>query len=65
MKEKCPICNSENVKRDDEDGFSFLICKDCGYDEAESYESDMGDRKSKSSGGTPYKRGGSLRVQKR
>jgi len=63
--EKCPKCGSTNVKLEGDDKFSFLVCLDCGYDESMEYESDPRDRKSKSGGGSPYKRGGALRTQKR
>jgi len=65
MSQKCPKCGSQNVKMEGDDFFSYLICSECGFDESLEYETDMGDRKTKSSGGSPYKRGGSLRTQKR
>jgi len=64
-KRKCPRCGSNNTEEEGDETFSFLVCLDCGFDESMEYESDLGDRKTKSSGGSPYKRGGSLRVQKR
>jgi predicted nucleic-acid-binding Zn-ribbon protein len=62
---KCPRCGSKNIKEEGDEMFSFLVCLNCGFDESMEYESDTGDRKGKSSGGSPYKRGGSLRIQKR
>ncbi len=65
MKKKCPNCGSDDVIIEGDEDISFLICKECGFDEGDEYESDLGERKGKSSGGSPYKRGGSLRTQKR
>ena len=65
MKQICPKCKSSNVIIEGDDFFSYLVCKECGFDESMEYEADTGDRKTKSSGGSPYKRGGSLRTQRR
>ncbi len=65
-KVKCPKCGSENVRIDGDETFSYMVCDDCDFDESMEYESDLGDRKSgKGGGGSPYKRGGALRTQKR
>jgi hypothetical protein len=65
MKVKCPKCGSEKIKIEGDDLFSYLVCEECGFDESLEFEADLGDRKSKGGGGSPYKRGGALRVQKR
>ena len=63
---KCPRCGSKHTDVEGDENFSFLICLDCGFDEGTEYESEDGARKGGSGGGGgPYKRGGSLRTQKR
>ena len=47
-----------------EEDFRFLICLSCGYDEGDDYEVPS-ERKGKGGKGTPYKRGGGLRTQKK
>ena len=47
-----------------EEDIQFLICLNCGYDESDDYEVPS-ERTSKGGKGTPYKRGGSLRTQKK
>ena len=37
---------------------------ECGFDESLEYESDSNEKGAKGGGGSPYKRGGALRVQK-
>ncbi len=44
--------------------FGFLICLNCGYDEGDEYDVPS-ERTTKGGKGTPYKRGGSLRTQKK
>tara|TARA_Y100000310_G_scaffold285479_1_gene308963 strand:+ start:6755 stop:6994 length:240 start_codon:yes stop_codon:yes gene_type:complete len=62
---KCPRCGSMHTKIEGDGSFSYLVCLDCGYDESMEYEAGVGERKGKGGGGSPYKRGGSLRTQKR
>jgi transcription initiation factor TFIIIB Brf1 subunit/transcription initiation factor TFIIB len=64
MPTKCPKCGSEHTEVEGDDELGFLICLDCGYDEGEQYET-PGERKSKGGKSSPYKRGGSLRTQKK
>ncbi len=62
---KCPKCGSMNTKMEGDDFFNYLVCKQCGFDASMEYEADVGERSGNRSGGSPYKRGGSLRTQKR
>ena len=64
MPKKCPKCGSENTEIEGNEELGFLICPECGYHEADEYET-PGDRKSKGGKSSPYKKGGSLRTQKR
>jgi transposase-like protein len=64
IKKKCPRCGSEHVDYEGEEDFRFLICLSCGYDEGDDYEVPS-ERKGKGGKGTPYKRGGGLRTQKK
>ena len=64
---KCPICSSSQVEMINEDGFEFLRCLKCGYDESADYDEAYPEQRGggKGKGGSPYKRGGALRTQKR
>ena len=64
-KKKCPRCKSSHVEIEGDDFFSYTVCMECGFDESLEYESDASERSAKGGGGSPYKRGGALRVQKR
>ena len=63
---KCPRCGSTHTEMEGDDLFSFLICLDCGFDESLEFESggDNDRKKGGGGGGSPYKRGGSLRIQR-
>ncbi len=63
---KCPVCGSTDVEVFEEEGVEFIRCKKCGYDESVEYDEAYPDQKSqRGGGGSPYKRGGALRTQKR
>ena len=64
---KCPICSSSQIEIINEDGFEFIRCLKCGYDESADYDEAYPEQKGggKGKGGSPYKRGGALRTQKR
>ena len=62
---KCPRCGSVHTKMEGDDFFSYLVCLECGFDESLEYETDTNERKGKSGGGSPYKKGGPVRTQKR
>ena len=64
IKKKCPRCGSGHLDYEGDEDLRFLICLSCGYDEGDEYET-PGERKGKGGKGTPYKRGGSLRAQKK
>jgi len=63
----CPVCKSSDVKIKEEEGFEFLVCKKCGYDEGEGFDIYPEERSAQKgkSGFTPYKRGGSRRSAKK
>ena len=63
QKKKCPVCGSSDIKINEDDGFTFISCNKCKYDEAEDYDvypEEKSGQKGKS-GYTPYKRGGGRR----
>ena len=64
----CPMCKSSDTETFEEDGFIFLRCKRCKYDESieydDAYPGQRNTQKGKS-GYTPYKRGGAMRSIKR
>ena len=62
---KCPRCKSSHVEVEGDDFFSYVVCMECGFDESLEYEADPNERVAKGGVGSPYKRGGSLRIQKR
>lgn len=61
---KCPICGSSDIKIIEDDDMRYIKCNKCKFNESEGYDVYPEERSSKSSGGSPYKRGGSLRSQK-
>ena len=63
-KQPCPRCGSTHIEIESDADFAFLICLDCGFDQSDEYET-PNDRKGKEGKGTPYKRGGGSRTQKR
>ena len=67
MPRNCPVCKSPDTQIKEEDGFEFIVCKKCGYNEAEDsdiYPEERSAQKGKS-GFTPYKRGGAQRSAKK
>ncbi len=62
---KCPRCGSGHIEIEGDDFFSYVACMDCGFDESLEYEANPNERVAKGGGGSPYKRGGALRIQKR
>lgn len=67
MAKVCPVCKSPDTEIKEVDGFEFLTCKKCGYDEADEYDIYPEERSAQKgkSGYTPYKRGGAQRSAKR
>ena len=66
MKKECPKCRSKHIDMVEVMGSKLLICLSCGYDESEEILDVYPEgRTSKTSKGTPYKRGGSMRSVKR
>ena len=68
MYKRCPVCGSGEIKIEhDETMGSYIICTHCGFDESSEYDEVYDEEKSseKAKGGSIYKRGGSLRTQKR
>lgn len=61
---KCPRCGSMHTEREGDEDFAFVVCLDCGYD-GEDYEAEEKGSSGKGGGGSPYKRGGPVRTQKR
>ncbi|MDP4012861.1 MAG: hypothetical protein Q8R00_04630 [Candidatus Nanoarchaeia archaeon] len=67
-KVKCPVCNSTDTIIRDVDGIEFLLCKNCGFDEAEDWDaSEPGEKKSQKAKGryAVYKKGGGGRTRSR
>jgi len=62
--QRCPQCNSQHTEILGDEEFSFLVCLDCGYDESQAYET-PDERTKKGGKGSPYKKGGALRTQKK
>ncbi len=65
MQKKCPVCGSLEIKIIDQEGTAYIQCLKCKFNEMDEYDIYPEERTAKSSGGSPYKRGGSLRTQKR
>ncbi len=62
----CPRCQSKHTEIEGDDLFTYLICLDCGFDESLEYEEADDKRTGKGTGGgSPYRRGGAIRSQKR
>lgn len=67
MAKICPVCKSTETEVIEEEGFEFLVCKKCKYDEREEFDVYPGERSTQKgkSGFTPYKRGGAQRSAKK
>ena len=67
VKNACPQCHSDNIKRVDYMGISCAVCNDCGYDERNLYEVYPEEKVSQVQKGkfSPYKAGGHGRTKKR
>ena len=61
----CQICKSSNITLHEEDGVTYLRCKQCGFDEAGDFDEAYPEGKATGGKGSPYKRGGSQRTVKR
>ena len=66
IKNKCPKCNSDNIKLIKYMDIECVICSNCGFDESEQYEVFGEEKKSQKAKGsyTPYKSGGHGRGKK-
>lgn len=63
----CPVCGSKNIELKLKNGFTYICCKDCEYDEGEDYDAAYPGERLTQKGKTqhtPYKRGGSQRTRK-
>ncbi len=67
QKKKCPACGSSDIKVIEEEGFNFIVCSKCKYNEAEDYDVYPEERSAQKgkSGYTPYQRGGGRRSAKK
>ena len=62
---KCPVCGSLDITIKEEEGTQYIQCNACTFNEMDEYDVYPEERTSKSSGGSPYKKGGALRTQKK
>ena len=62
----CPECKSKNVEVVKYLGASCLVCKDCGYDERDTYDVFADERSTQREKRryTPYRAGGGRRTSK-
>ncbi len=65
MEKRCPVCDSEDVKSVEYKGRECLVCRDCGYDERETYDVYTEKRTKKDDHGLRYKQGGPDRSKKK
>ena len=65
MQKRCPICGSVDIKIINNEGMEYIKCNKCKFNEMEEYDVYPEERSGKSSGGSPYKKGGALRTQKK
>ena len=65
-KNKCTKCSSKDIKLVKYLGIDCIVCKNCGFDETESYEVFPEEKNSQKAKGsyTPYKSGGHGRSRK-
>ncbi|MBS3138349.1 zf-TFIIB domain-containing protein [Candidatus Woesearchaeota archaeon] len=61
---KCPKCSSKNVETVEHNDISFVICKQCGYDES-VYDVNSTQRSTQREKAryNPYKSGGAKRTK--
>ena len=65
IKNKCPICSSDNIKIIKYMGIDCIVCNNCGFDESSQYEVFGEEKKSQKAKGNynVYKAGGHRRAK--
>ena len=67
MAKPCPVCGSSNTVIKEENGLSYLVCKQCHFNEGEDWDEAYPEQRSnqrEKGKHTPYKRGGGQRTRK-